>query len=492
MRLLVILQVKTKNRSYLTENYGLWVKGVMESNNAPAHDFAPSWLKIPTIPTKSSTVADKQTPIEEDNFSFRPQYFKRDSKLKDVVNNYANNSDAVDVKDRKLPPSISGKQNSFDFDSSNFHKQSTINGGNGNLNRRYNKVKLDSNRRPNSRQEFRNATSYHSKSGHLFGGDERHQISDHAMEDVNNAGSKRNTGIIDSNTFNKEFPSLVNENSANIASNVNGNSVWDNAKQKVLNTMSRKVTLLPRHVCSNEDGLKSPDTVNGSSAYYRTLVPVTKMRGKSSKDMPGLISSLGQNAKIVPLFKTPLQLSSPAMEILVRNPKTRSNKNEFLRALRSDSGKEDVDKNNENLGIDSSNTVMEEKNEKQDNFKNESSKISESEKGIEISKLVVSDEREVQLSSSLEAERRLLMEMGWKEEDEDPTFYAPLTEDEVKEYKDLIMARSQFKRHTNLNWRSPKKFTPSTSLDTLCVAANLQDLDEDSTTSSDDDDIDVL
>lgn len=44
------------------------------------------------------------------------------------------------------------------------------------------------------------------------------------------------------------------------------------------------------------------------------------------------------------------------------------------------------------------------------------------------------------LSSSLGAEQRLLKEMGWKEEDD---LYEPLTEDEVREFQDLVMARAK-------------------------------------------------
>ena len=45
------------------------------------------------------------------------------------------------------------------------------------------------------------------------------------------------------------------------------------------------------------------------------------------------------------------------------------------------------------------------------------------------------------LSSSLEAEQRLLREMGWTEEEADADICAPLTDDEVREFQDLIVAR---------------------------------------------------
>ncbi|XP_073479131.1 vasculin isoform X2 [Aquarana catesbeiana] len=43
--------------------------------------------------------------------------------------------------------------------------------------------------------------------------------------------------------------------------------------------------------------------------------------------------------------------------------------------------------------------------------------------------------QEVVLSSSLEAEHRLLKEMGWQEDSENDEIYAPLTEDELREFQ---------------------------------------------------------
>ncbi|KAL3203594.1 hypothetical protein MRX96_011958 [Rhipicephalus microplus] len=45
------------------------------------------------------------------------------------------------------------------------------------------------------------------------------------------------------------------------------------------------------------------------------------------------------------------------------------------------------------------------------------------------------------LSSSLEAEQRLLREMGWKEEASDDDTYAPLTEEELREFQNLTKLR---------------------------------------------------
>ncbi|KAG0430626.1 hypothetical protein HPB47_022523 [Ixodes persulcatus] len=51
------------------------------------------------------------------------------------------------------------------------------------------------------------------------------------------------------------------------------------------------------------------------------------------------------------------------------------------------------------------------------------------------------------LSSSLEAEQRLLREMGWKEEASDDDAYAPLTEDELREFQYLTKMRQEKQRN---------------------------------------------
>ena len=81
------------------------------------------------------------------------------------------------------------------------------------------------------------------------------------------------------------------------------------------------------------------------------------------------------------------------------------------------------------------------------------------------------------LSSSLEAEHRLLMELGWKAEpDDDDPSYAPLTEDEVKEF----YARNGFKpverKATHVMPRPPGP-----------TFQDSDDLEDESSSSSDDD-----
>lgn len=76
------------------------------------------------------------------------------------------------------------------------------------------------------------------------------------------------------------------------------------------------------------------------------------------------------------------------------------------------------------------------------------------------------------LSSSLEAEQRLLKEMGWREEDDDD-FSAPLTEDEVKEFKDLIVSRNGFKQqNTTQTSNGPLLSSSSTTTNRITVNTN--------------------
>lgn len=75
------------------------------------------------------------------------------------------------------------------------------------------------------------------------------------------------------------------------------------------------------------------------------------------------------------------------------------------------------------------------------------------------------------LSSSLEAEQRLLKQMGWKEEDEGD-FYEPLTEDEVREFHDLIIARKSAASNNIMTKNSSKNlrnmFTTANNFSTSC------------------------
>ncbi|KFQ54375.1 Vasculin, partial [Nestor notabilis] len=117
-------------------------------------------------------------------------------------------------------------------------------------------------------------------------------------------------------------------------------------------------------------------------------------------------------------------------------------KSEFLKTLKQDRVEEEHEnkndaaqnKNDESFNLHNSNSPPHERDVNQ-NFENEipqengSASIT-SQQIIQSSAFPQADV----LSSSLEAEHRLLKEMGWQEDSENDETYAPLTEDEMREF----------------------------------------------------------
>jgi len=109
--------------------------------------------------------------------------------------------------------------------------------------------------------------------------------------------------------------------------------------------------------------------------------------------------------------------------------------------------------------------------------------LTQSVNGLAIEKNVKVDQVECKvLSRSLEAEQRLLREMGWKEEgSDDEAVYAPLTEDEMKEFKNLskqIPKRNGFRRSHQFTW-SPKRIPNALDLENESSGSSSTDSDSD-------------
>lgn len=345
----------------------------------------------------------------------------------------------------------------------------------------------------------------------------------------NNNKSKSNTrnGFADSNKFKEEFPSLVDEKQVSIETN-NGNNVWDNVANKVFRSGSSKVSLVSRHLGSSLYGDKGEKSMNGSS-YFRALVPVVPRRktvnsingnGSGSKESSTLVNSLsnlslGSTTKILPVFSKPTNHSSVShssashsstshsMAILAKkNPKM---KNSMMDSkARSSSNDSRPETNDEQKSIDPfdddddgiNSCCLKESNNKDPGDENKFNL--EGGDGEREEKINKSEDNDVHLlSSSLEAEERLLREMGWKEEDEDENFYAPLTEDEVKEFKDLINKRKSLKRYTSpkihpgrFKFQVNSNQLPLSQLNFLNTLATEDQNNDNSDTSSDEDDDD--
>ncbi|XP_063818736.1 vasculin [Pseudophryne corroboree] len=96
------------------------------------------------------------------------------------------------------------------------------------------------------------------------------------------------------------------------------------------------------------------------------------------------------------------------------------------------------------------------------------------------------------LSSSLEAEHRLLKEMGWQEDSENDETYAPLTEDEMKEFQAISEQLQKNGLRKNGVLRNGLSFDLKFDLwkhSTFTTADDIEDTETSSSDTSDDDDL---
>lgn len=273
---------------------------------------------------------------------------------------------------------------------------------------------------------------------------------------------------------------------------------------------------VPHATILKQTAKSGSNSSSSSTSVYRTLMPVKgAMIRRPSKD------SVKLNG---PSSKGGSRLSpTPASEILntrlVTHPKNLGNKSDFLKELRDDGSAltgikigddcNQVEGDSDELGggghgneADGSHKPCFEdgRNERQDlaldKIQNgigdhaeetaEYNCLQVSFRGINIERTLKTEHADtVALSRSLEAEQRLLREMGWTEEgSEDEGVYAPLTEAEMKEIESLsktIPKRNGFQRNQQFTW-SPKRIL------TFPKAADLANESSGSTSSDSDSD----
>lgn len=343
--------------------------------------------------------------------------------------------------------------------------------------------------------------------------------------------------------FNQEFPSLKGDVSEISGTSVNVNGgVWDNARNAKVymnspNNRSQKVELTAKGDSSEKrsgsPGTPSCNASNGgsslgspkpspppslaqitkpnsqnqlSNSIYRSLVPSKgALTRKSSKESFRISSPIVNKSSRQSSPTPPLEILNTR---LVTHPKNLGNKSDFLKTLRSESDRAAADddaiqeqavdklfKENELEEDDDDDNKSEITNNSHENGEEEeeaaveemdNSASSMELNGIHCERLSEKCVEKPVLSSSLEAEQRLLREMGWKEEGSgDEDVYAPLTEDEMKEFENLSKKISQqrngLQRHAHLTW-SPKRLIPFTSSN---VVLPLDDDDLCSSSSSD-------
>lgn len=440
----------------------------MANKNPPAHDFAPAWLKIPTYNNFKPSGAPSErgghtSRRDEHSFSFTRHNKESDSLA--PHHSYFNNDYRKDRDDFDEPPS----GNPYYYGMDNFF--------NGSCN---NQMLLS--RRPHSRHDFRISLSYAkndssnkhmtNNSGGYYGHKGKGKLHDSSTSS-NGISDGRGIGVI-SNNFNQEFPSLQGDISEETTTPpaLNG-SAWEKPRNmKIHNsTIGKKIQLIkkPAKNENSESSRKSPASSSSgplskssSSSAPHTVIVTSVAKGTSNcRALTPAAKSATPLTKKMPKEGTTIKLtnkkssttpppSTHSMEILVKHPKAPGNKSEFLKALRNerrDPEESDVDLNN---GISKESSLQ--------SGASDEHRVN----GVDISKLSFSDEKENSiLSSSLEAEERLLREMGWKEEVSDDENYAPLTEDELKEFRDReqIIKKNGIRRNLLANL-SPLRLAP--------------------------------
>lgn len=315
-------------------------------------------------------------------------------------------------------------------------------------------------RRPHSRHDFRDflQPSYHKMSPGAV------QSSDNCANIVgaqvggSAVVSQRSKKDLPGNNFNQEFPTLQGADEAPVQQPpvVNG-SVWENPRNsKVHGTVLKKVHLTQR---------PSPRTEPASLLEVRSKSP-----NSTSGVLPSVVSAVGA---LSPKLGRPANLTGPspaiktvsasqnslykallpsnkksqvghAMEILVKHPKTKGNKGDFLKALRSADGKEDEAATAKGAGGDTVDLHDRTNGHAEVDNGPRGDEGGDSEPSTcDFGKLSLETPEHPPLSSSLEAEQRLLREMGWKDEASDDDTYAPLTEEELREFQNLTKLRQE-------------------------------------------------
>nr|XP_039273109.1 vasculin-like [Styela clava] len=218
-----------------------------------------------------------------------------------------------------------------------------------------------------------------------------------------------------------------------------------------------------------DTSLSSPNSNQKSTSIYKTLVPKAAVSHqkqpyrrtmsvplnfptKNSADLSGDFISNGNKRELGTLTRTNQSSSSnispqqPRQEVQTKSSavdigvvsghkKHRKGKNHFLKALRQTDGEVDdsAGRSNYHLKSEVSSTIEEEQPQAVTNQEKETHKNMDT-NGKQTQTVLAHDD--FVLSSSLEAEHRLLREMGWKCSDEQTMEEdAPLTEDEIKEFQ---------------------------------------------------------
>ncbi|KAK3089228.1 hypothetical protein FSP39_001937 [Pinctada imbricata] len=451
----------------------------MAAHNAPKHDFAPAWLKIPSQenpkPSGSKQLEDKSRPrpYKDDYYSRHGPDYARLHRQHSFENFYDGKRGGGSGKFRHhsvedeyypYPYGPYGYYNSYGMPyssnpsvfrsppnrDSKYPQHPSLRYGqmNGAYPGYYDLYNFDYyhgdpyfSSYPGNRERAGSKRSHYEKDGRSNSKDGKEKENEKTKGD----GEEE-----EKPTFQEDFPSLNGEEEKHNSKVTNGGGVWEH----------------PPH----GKGGSSKFGERGQAAnIYKSLVPnksaVTRKPSKENARFNGSYSSASKS--LTPSgVNTPREGSrqspTPPIEILntrlVTQPRNLGDKkSDFLRTLRTGSNSSSSDGSQQHMrkgygeGLD---------------------KLSNG-----VDNLHLEESSQSLLSSSLEAEQRLLKEMGWTENDDEDY---EITEDDKKKFQDLCS--KQVQAHKN-NGRLSKTLSPK---HVAIYQANVQELN-DTLSSSDSD-----
>lgn len=481
----------------------------MASSKAPKHDFAPAWLKIPDAETQKSSGA-KQAEHNE-----RGGRIRRDDHYGDRRYSGKNRHPSVDddFYGNYYNPYYNNGYNSYDKYGGGhpFRSQPPVYRDGGKFlphsGPRYPPGAMNGFPPPGSNYfdgpGYGGFNDYHSGPGDMFYNyhhppprpqsaaghrrlfdSRRGNYGDRDKENKHNASNGSVVGEKKKETRNleEEFPSLVGENEAPAdtkpTKTLSNSGVWEKGPiSKIKSPCNNNVPIINKSTTSpRQNGIDNPrDSVkHNTSNMYKALIP-NKANGmkKGGRDINSNTSSFVTKSNRE-------RTMSPSATIDVLNTRTvtqprklSDKKSDFLKQLKKENGEmngdtceKPADNEDQKTLSDDSQVPVEDKEEKLVNSVGDLSVEPSPHPSI--------------LSSSIEAEERLLKEMGWTEDDEE----YEITEDDMQKFKSM----QQLKQQNGFKRTLPKLWSPQHhSRVPIFQTPPLQD---DSLSGSDDSDLD--
>lgn len=430
----------------------------MADSNLPKQDFAPPWLKFPSETTKTSNQKSSSHQNDRNRQRRDEPYYPR----ADFGRLHRQNS--FDFPDGKRYPQSQNKYRHHSVDD-DYYGYSYGYGGYYPPSHSYEKLAMQYSSQPSLTRNMGRDGKYSASRFNQMNGcittngphqdlfEPYYQQSsakrnfydrDHHRDSKNNEAKEKERGSDKDRHYSDDFPSLNGSGDSLAESKPTkpGSGVWDNPPK------------------SNRNDESSDLLKNSAPGIYKALVPSkngqNKKNGKDGPRMNGNardLSPLSPSSKLNHKEAT-RQSPTPDLTIVTQPKKLGDKKSDFLRALRNESSVRNgelfhnINQNNQEKKQDTKREEDSPMSEDNDSFHhmNGDSHLDSNKNllngkaedlingdGILNGESLINDVDHISLSGE-EEEKRLLLSMGWVEEDN--TEYV-ITEDEIREFQKL-------------------------------------------------------